>query len=479
MKKKNIAFNAVFHVLYQLLNVLFPLITSIYVSRIILPEGIGRVSYAQNIASYFITLAPLGVASYGVRVIAQSHNNIKNLENKFSELFCINFLSTLFFSVIYYIIIIFIFNYDIELYYICGLQIILNFFNVDWFYQGLEEYKYITIRSFIIKVISLIAVFVFVQNTNDYLKYAFISVCAVAGNYIFNIIYLRRYVRLNLKKLNLKQHLVPEFILALNILLINLYSKTDITMLGSMKNNTITGYYSNAFKIVNIVIMMSIAITDVFLPRLSYYYNFDKKRYTQLLNKGIQIIIFIVFPTVVGLDIIAPELIPLLFGQAFKPASETVIILSPLIVIKGIGNLVCYQVLISTGNEKKQTFPYLISALLNVFLNFMLIPSMSQNGAAIASVLSELILNTIIFSYSLKIVKMNMNFRNIFKTIISTIVMLIVISICLKVFSASIFYYMLTIAIGGFTYVVCNVILKNIVLTEFFNTIKLNTRKGN
>lgn len=470
--KKNMAFNAAFHVLYQLLNVLFPLITSVYVSRIILPEGVGKVSYAQNIASYFLTLAPLGVASYGVRVVAQSHKNIKNLENKFSELFCINFFSTLFFSVVYYILVIIFFHGDIKLYYICGLQIILNIFNVDWFYQGLEEYKYITVRSFIIKIISLIAIFAFVRTENDYLQYALISVGAVAGNYLFNIVYLRKYVRFNIKCLNLKQHLVPEFVLALNTLLINLYSKTDITMLGTMKNDTITGYYSNAFKIVNIVIMMSIAITDVFLPRLSYYYTSDKNRYYSLLNKGIQIIIFIVCPMTVGLDMLAPELIPLLFGEAFRPTAKTVRILSPLIFIKGVGNLVCYQVLISTGNEKKQTFPYLISALLNIFLNAVLIPKMDQNGAAVASVLAELILNVVIFRYSTKIVRMDMNYRNIFKTVISTGIMICIVSICLKLLPVSMLSYIVIVAIGGTIYIGCNAILKNTIMSKVLDNIK-------
>ena len=174
--QQSIAKNAIFNILYKALNVFFPFISASYVSHILLSSGDGKVAYAQNIAQYFVLLAPLGLKTYGVKQIAKNRNDKYKRNKKFSELFLINFVSTTIFSLIYYIII-FNSSYFEEnrlLFCVTGLAIVFNYINIDWFYEGIEQYAYIAIRSFIIKLVSLIMLFIFVKSPSDYVIYALI-----------------------------------------------------------------------------------------------------------------------------------------------------------------------------------------------------------------------------------------------------------------------------------------------------------------
>lgn len=434
VRRNSLIYNSIFNVVYQLLNVIFPFITVIYVSRILMAEGVGKVAYAQNIASYFTAMAPLGLTSYGVKEIAKTKNDPRRRNQCFSELFLINAVSTLIFTVLYYFMVCSADTFAKErlLYLVCGLPIVLNVIQVDWFYQGMEEYAYITLRSLIIKIISLFLLFFMVHSKADYVRYALITSLAGCANRVCNIIYLRRFIRFQWTNLQWKKHMRPVLILACNIFLSNIYSKVDVTMLGYWKTDVVTGYYSNAFKIVNIVISVCIAMTDVFLPRLSYIYCNDREKYQRLLNQGVEIVLTLVFPASLGLSLLADRVIPLLFGADFAPAALTVVMMSPLVVIKGFGNLACYQTAISSGNEKKQTYAYILGCLVNVMLNGILIPRMGQNGAAIASVIAEVSLNTLLFLQLRKLSKIAVEKRYLSGILVSCLFMAVAVILILR-----------------------------------------------
>lgn len=190
--QKSMLKNSVFNIIYTASNILFPFITSIYVSRILLPVGVGKVASAQNIASYFVTAAALGLPSYGVREFAKVREDTAKKNSLFTELFIINLISTTI-SLIAYIFVLILnngFNGEGALYICCGLAIFFNYLNIDWIYQGLEEYGYITGRSVVIKCISLALLVVFVKTREDYVAYALLTSLALGGNYIFNVIHL-------------------------------------------------------------------------------------------------------------------------------------------------------------------------------------------------------------------------------------------------------------------------------------------------
>ena len=183
MNRKSLIKNSIYNVFYKALNVFFPLVTATYVSRRLLAAGVGQVFYAQNIAQYFITLAALGIPNYGIREIAKTVSCKVERDKIFNELFLINFLSSVFFSLLYYILICTVpaFIKMKTLHLVAGISICLNVFNVDWFYQGVEEYRYIAFRSFFIKFISLILIFLFINDEKDMVAYAVIHCIATGG----------------------------------------------------------------------------------------------------------------------------------------------------------------------------------------------------------------------------------------------------------------------------------------------------------
>lgn len=463
MKKKSLSFNAIFNILYRILNAFFPLISIMYISRILMPSGVGQVAYAQNIASYFIAFATLGIPLYGTREIARVRDNQLITNRLFNELFVINFISTIICIIIYFslVMIVPLFRENMNLYFACGLTIFLNFINVDWFYQGYEEYVYIAVRNVITKTLALILLFIFVKNSDDYIQYAVISSLAIGGNYIFNIINIRKHVKFEIKQLNLRKHLKPVFFIGISIIAMDLYNKIDITMLKIWCSDSEIGYYNNAQKIVYLGVTLATAISAVFLPRLSYYYVNDQKLFDKLLNTGLKVVLFFTVPCFMGILLISNSLIPLLFGEMFEPAIITTKILSLLIFIRSIGDLLCYQVVITSGQDKKLILPYLLGTGINIILNIYFIPIMNQNGAALASIISEILVNTLLLLTVLKIIKIKINRRYYITIFVSTFCMTFGILMVGEKFSSYFLNICIQVLVGTSIYFIVNILLKN------------------
>ena len=463
MEKKSLINNAIFNMIYKLLNVLFPLISSAYISRIILADGIGKVSYAQNIVSYFTMVAALGIPSYGIREIAKSRNNHNELNKTFTELFCINFISTFLCVFIYYIFILSFqqFQKEITLHLIFGLLIVFNFINVDWFYQGMEDYVYISIRSIIIKFLSLVLLFLFVKDRNDYIIYAIITCLATGGNYIYNIFHLRKYISFQFHDINLLNHMKPILLLVVCSISTELYSKIDVTMLGSNYDERIVGYYTNAQKLITVIVSITSSLSSVFLPRLSYYYINEEKKFNDLISKGLNILFYISIPSCLGILLISNNLIPAFFGSNFNPAVLTVQILSPLIIIKSVGDLLCYQINIATNNERKLLYAYSAAAIINIVLNSIFIPIYFDKGAAFASVISELVVNISLSISSLKMIKIKMSKKNITSIIYSSIALICVVSIINLLKINSVIILMIQVVCGIIVYLTISLLTHN------------------
>lgn len=467
---KSLKKNIVFNVFYNISNFVFPLITSIYVSRILLPAGIGSVSYVQTISSYFVSLATLGIPTYGVREIARVRENRIQKNKTFTEIFLINTATTAFSSVLYLTMLftplVEKFSIDKKLAFVFAVSLFFNFINIDWLYGGEEEYVYIACRSIAIKVISLACVFIFIRSQQDYVKYAIITVFSLGGNYIFNIIHARKYIKFDFKDLEFKRHFSPIIVLALSIVLSNVYHKIDITMLGSMSTKTATGLYTNAHKVTEIIIVACTSISAVFLPRLSYYYKKNKEEFVRLVVKGVKILSFLTIPAAAAIFILAPQAIELLYGKEFLPGAATIRILAILIIVKGFGNLLCYQIVICTGNEKQRLPSYALACIANIVLNALLIPSISYNGAAIASVVSELIVNIYQFLKMRKIVTIPIPKKPLLQSVISTALMSAVVFAVSRISMPLIAVCICSVGAGLAVYVVINYVMKNEFLLE-------------
>lgn len=462
MKKNSIAVNAVFNIIYRVLNVVFPLISTTYVAHVLLPEGVGQVAYAQNIVSYFTMLASLGIPTYGIREIAKCRENQEQCNRTFSELLLINAIATCICIVGYLALIFTQIKTNRFLYLACGLLLLFNFINIDWFYQGKEEYVYVAIRSSLIKISALVFLLLFVRNQTDYLNYAIINTLASVGNHVFNMIHVRKLVRITRKEICLQKHLKPIGYLTICVLSAELYCKIDITMLGKMCNEEAVGYYSNAQKVINMVITLTTAISSVFLPRISYYYKKNAEKYKEFISIGFGILVFLSVPACVGIILVSRNLVYVLFGKAFLPAVTAMVILALLILVKSFGDLLCYQVIISSDNESRLIPSYLFAAVVNVVLNYFFIPVFYQDGAAFASLVSELVLNlSLYFAVTRKMISLKIQRKNVVSTLAGTGMMIVCVLLIGRIVENQLAALILQIIAGIAGFMTVNYFMKN------------------
>ena len=243
-------------------------------------------------------------------------------------------------------------------------------------------------------------------------------------------------------------------------------------MLNIMATDESVGYYSYAQKTINIVLTMANAVTAALLPRLSYYYENDKANFYKLLEKGCQILCFMTFPLAAGLVLVAPQAVVFLYGEAFQPTVQTIRLMAPLILIKGFGDLFCYQLVYSTKSEKIILPAAASASVINIITNAMLIPMFAQNGAVIASVLSELVTNAIQFIYMKKKVRFSINGKALVTGLFSTAIMSVCVLMLMHLSLPNTVGLFVEVACGAIVYTAVNMVMKNALMFEIIEKIR-------
>lgn len=478
--KKSIFKNYLYNVSLTILNIIFPIITFPYISRVLGAAGVGKVNFAFSVVNYFLLLASLGIPVYGVREISKVRDSRKEASKVFSEIYSINLISTIIFSSIYYSIIFFAPYFDGKrvLFNIVGLLVVLNLFNIDWLYQGFEDYRYITIRSVAFKISSIILMFILVKGINDYIIYSAITVIALGGSNAVNIFRAKRYVSYTLKGISLKRHYKQVLIIFFMGIAINIYNNLDSTMLGILANDESVAYYTAATKINRMIINVITSLGVVLLPRLSYYIENNKiDKFNEIIKKSIDFIFFIGIPACAGLYLLAPSIIRIFSGKEFVPAITTMRINIPIVLIVAIANITSLQILLPLRKEKQVAISVSIAAIINFLMNLLLIPSMRENGAALASTMGELIGMIIQILYCRQFALKGIFSREGFKYLIGSIAIIIIVLIMKTFVVNDLLLILLAIPISSIAYILIMLILKD----EFINTIieKIKQNKCN
>ncbi len=437
-KKTSLVQSAFWFLVNNVLNIAFPFATGIYVARVLLPETIGIVASAQNIVQYFVIFAFLGIPTYGLREIAKARNNPDELNKVYSELFIINLISTIVFSAIYLLLVFIVPSYreNIILYLICGGLIILNALNNTWLFEGLEKFKFISIRNLLFKILMFVILLLLVRDDSDFLWYSAITVIGTAGNYIINFIFSKKYVTLGFKELNLKRHTKPIMFLVVVNLAIEIYSLVDITMLDIFSDKDNIAFYKYGSNIARILLQVVNTFTMVLIPRISLLYKEGRiEEFNRLLSKVFSLIFLISVPMIIGIQFTSSFLLCKIYGDAYISSSYVLNILSGILLISPIGYLLGSRTLLVSGNEKKMIIPVGIGAIVNVIGNLILIPLYSEIGASIASIIGELFVMSAYIPLGKKYFKLSNVLIDIFKIFFSCIIMtalLIIIHISVK-----------------------------------------------
>lgn len=358
-------------------------------------ERIGEVNFFQSIIQYVLLLTSLGIPMYAIREIAKVRDNVALRNKTLLEILILNLILTVLGYFIIFVILMTVskVQVNIPLFLILSISIILTTIGCDWFYQGVEDFKYITIRGIIVRSLSLILLFWLVKTQQDVLYYAIcITVGSLGGN-IFNFVRLKKYVKLSdLIANDLKpfRHIKPVLRIFVLNLIVSIYINLNIVMLGFMKNNESVGLFASATKLTQVILTMVTSLGAVLLPRMSNMVsNNQMSEFRVLAQKSLDFIILITLPVAFGLIFLADFLIPIFCGDTYSEAIPTLQILAPIIIFIGISNVLGIQILYPQGHENIVIFSTAIGAVINFLLNLWLIPKYDQNGAAVATFFAE------------------------------------------------------------------------------------------
>ncbi|MBR3365937.1 flippase [Candidatus Saccharibacteria bacterium] len=402
--QNKLAKNYIYTLVYQILVIILPIITMPYLSRVLGAENIGIYGYTISIVSWFTLVCGFGITKYGQREIAYAQKDREKRSAIFWELCLIKFVSVILFSIIFFLF--FCIGQEYANYYkVLLLEIVAVFFDITWFFQGIEDFRKVVVRNSIVKIISILAIFVFVKNESDLMNYFLIY---VASNFIGNVtlwIKIGKYVdKPNFKFVKLKKHVKPMFSLFIPQVAISIYTILDKTMLGSMVSDiSEVGYYEQSQKIIKIALTIVTALSVVMMPRISHTYaNNDKEKVDKYMNMSFRFDWFMGVAIAVGIAAIAPTFVPWFFGAGFDKVATLLVWTSPVIIAIAFSSTIGSQYLVSVRKQSVQTVAVVIGAIVNVSLNLLLIPHLESVGAIIATVVAELIITAVEIIYIVK-----------------------------------------------------------------------------
>ena len=393
MRQKSLKLNFIMNAILTMSQFIFPLITFPYVSRILLPEGTGKVSFATSVISYFAMFAQLGIPTYGIRACAQVRDDQEKLTRTTQEIFIINFVMTILAYIVFFggLFTVPRLRQDKMLFLIVSTTLLFNAIGMEWLYKALEQYTYITVRSVIFKFIALIAMFVLIHEKKDYVIYGGISIFAASASNVFNFVYAHKYVGMKpIGEYNFKRHLKPVAVFFAMSCATTVYTNLDTVMLGFMKTDTDVGYYNAAVKIKGILVGVVTSLGTVLLPRASYYVEHGmKEAFLRITNKSITFVFLIATPLMVYFMLFAKEGIFFLSGEAYEGSVLPMQIIMPTLLFIGLSNIMGIQILVPLEKEKVVLYSEIAGAVVDLIINWILIPSMASAGAAIGTLVAE------------------------------------------------------------------------------------------
>ena len=388
--------NVVLNGINTVTSILFPIITFPYAARVLLPEGIGSINFLQSIINYIVLLTSLGIPLYAVKEIAKHRDNIEERNKLTIEILILSILLCFLGYIIVLILSICIkkINSQISTFYILSLTILFTSLGVNWFYQAIEDFKFITVRAIIIRTLSAVSLFVFVHNAKDLNIYAIILVGSTVGNNLINFVHLRKYISINKFKYdakNIVKHIKPAaHVFILNII-ISLYVQINTIMLGFMTSDEYVGYLTAGTKLSTIGETLIYSISTVLLPRCSnLIQNNELQKFRLIINKSLRLIQLISYPIIVGGIALAYPIIMVFCGPEYEYSIKILYIHIPVVYFVCLTNLMGIQILYPLNKINLVIASVSVGAILNIVLNFFLIPKFQAIGSAITILLCEL-----------------------------------------------------------------------------------------
>lgn len=468
MANKSITKNYIYNLFYQVLTIIVPLITTPYLSRVLGAENIGIYSYTLSITTYFILFGSLGVAMYGQREIAYLQDNKFERSKTFFEILIMRFI-TLGISLLIFFCVFCIHGQYSFYYKILILELLAYSLDISFYFQGLEEFKKTVVRNSLVKIVSVVCIFIFVKNENNLVQYFFIY---VISNFLGNLslwIYLPRYIeKIKVSNLNILKHLKPTIGLFIPQIAAQIYTVLDKTMIGTIVDDkSEVGFYEQAQKIVKLLLTIATSLGTVMIPRMANTFaNGDKEKLREYMKHSFAFVLLIAFPLMFGIISISNKFVPMFYGEGYDKVIYLIIIISPILLAIGLSNVIGTQYLLPTKQQKKYTISVIWGAIINFIFNLLFINLWKSIGASIATVMAECVVTGIQFYLVRDEIKISSVLKIMKKYFIASMIMFIVSISIATLISNNILSICIQIGVSGIVYFFILLLLKDEFIVE-------------
>ena len=425
----NIKRNLMYSTVLTMSTYLVPLIVFPYISRILGVEGIGIVDTVDNMIDYCILFSMMGLSSVGVREIAKNKDNPRALSQTFTDLFALNLCSTLLIAVVFCGVVLMsprLQDYGL-LIPIGILKLVANLFWIEWLYTGLEDFRYITLRSIILRSAFIIAVFLFVQTKADVVTYYALFVGITVGNAVCNWYHKRSYLHWDIRQADIRRFLVPFFMLGVFAMLSAVYSKLSLPVLNFLTNNQEAGNFATATRVYRVVIALISTLTGVMIPRMSVLMEEDRfdmvRHYTDVAFK---LLFMFAFPLICFVELFAPDIICLFAGSGFEGAILPMRITMFQLLVIGSEKIIVLQLLIPLRKDRTIVKAGIAGVIVWGALTFLIVPCLQSVGTSLVWVAAELVVLIIATMESRRSLSISFPFRLLLKSVLWAIPYLLV-----------------------------------------------------
>ncbi len=373
----------------------FPLLVFPYVSRVLGPGNIGLCGFIDGLVNYFILLSAMGVGIAGVREIAMHRNDRDKMNRVFSSMMFLSGVTTLIAVIAMIVATVYVpeLRENKVMMAVGAVKLVSNYFLIEWFYKGLEDFRYITVRSIIVKSLYVVAVFLFVREADDYVTYFLLTVLVVTVNALVNTVHARRFISFTLKGLTLRACFKPFMIFGLYMILTSMYTTFNVVYLGFVCGDVEAGYYTTATKLCAIIMALFTAFSTVMMPRLSSLLADGKiGEFRSLLAKSRDLLMSLAMPVIISVIIFAPEVVFLLSGPGFEGAVLPMCITMPMVFVIGYEQILVIQTLMPLGKDTVVMRNSAVGAVVSIALNVLLVGHLQAVGSALSWVACEILI---------------------------------------------------------------------------------------
>ena len=423
--KASISKNYIYNLLYQIFSLAIPLITAPYLARILKPDGIGAYSFANSITSYFVLLAALGTSSYAAREGARIRDDKQKLSKLFYEITILRIIMTAI-SYLLFFIIVKNNDYNLALYLTCGFSILTVGIDSSWFLESVENFKLLSLKDFIAKIISLVLIFTLVKTKSDLVLYIAIQTIGILiPNLLLTIFIFKKLEKVSLKDIKIIKHLKETLVYFIPSIATSIYSILDKTMIGLiLKSDFESGYYDQAYKIHQIILTMITSLSTVIGARTSHLFAIgEEKEIKDIIYKAFRFLGIISIPAIVGIQLCSENFVLWYYGDDYIKVASLIRCFSPLILIIGISNILGGAYLTPVGKRKQSAIALIVGSIFNLIVNFICIPVFSTYGAILGSITAETVITILYVILSKNFVSIKKMFCSYYRYIIASLIM--------------------------------------------------------